>query len=207
MTHFLHVIPLAGCLLGASSIALATSTTDLTVKGTITPNACGSTISSGGNADYGKISTKTLNPDQHTYLPTQILQLRIRCEGPTLFTLSTFDNRAGSSIVNSLHGLGMTLSDEKLGAVAFGLSNPVADSVPVRTIISFNGGVSWRTGSYLGHSALTAIASADGSSVPIAVKELDADLGIYPTIDHSDNLTLIDEVPIDGDTTIQFTYL
>jgi len=185
----------------------ATSTTDLTVKGTVTPSACGSVISSGGNADYGKISVKALNPDQHTYLPTQTLQLRIRCEGPTLFTLSTFDNRAGSSIVSSLHGLGMTLNNEKLVAVAFGLSNPVADSIPVRTINSINGGASWTTGSYLGHSALTAIASADGANVPIAIKELDADLGIYPTIDDSNNLTLIDEVPIDGDTTMQLTYL
>ncbi|AIG02812.1 Protein of uncharacterised function (DUF1120) [Pseudomonas fluorescens] len=187
--------------------AFAVSTTDLAVKGAITPNACEPMISSGGVVDFGKMSAKSLNADQHTDLPRQILTLSVRCEGPAFFTLNTIDNRAGSSANHHhWHGLGMTPSGEKLGGAGFGLYNAVADSEPVQTIVSEDGGATWATAVLLSHTGLTAVAQA-GTSVPRAVKELDAELRLYTHIAPANGLSLVDEVPIDGHATVQLKYL
>ncbi len=140
--HFLRTIPLVACLAGASSIAMAASNTDLTVKGSITPSACAPLISGGGMIDFGKLAVKDLNAEQYTSLPNQSIQLSVRCEAPTFFTLTTIDNRAGSSANHDFwHGLGITPEGEKLGGTAFHLYAPVADGVAVRTITSQDGGV------------------------------------------------------------------
>jgi len=190
-----------------TSSVWAASTTDLNVTGTITPSSCQPLLSSGGSVDLGKIAAADLKPDQHTALPTQALRLSVRCEGAILFAMNMIDNRPGTSPVESLHGLGMTSNNEKLGSAAFGLMNPVADTVPVRAIFSLNGGSTWVAASYLGHAALTAVASMGGALTPIAVQNLDADLSVATNIAPADGLTLIDQEPIDGHVTLQLKYL
>jgi type 1 fimbria pilin len=59
---------LIGVLLASAGNAIAASSVDLTVKGSITPSACTPLLSSGGVADFGKISVKDLRPDNPTYL-------------------------------------------------------------------------------------------------------------------------------------------
>ena len=139
--------------------AFAASNTDLSVRGSITPSACSPLISGGGMVDFGKMSAKSLNAEQHTSLPNQSMQLSVRCEAPTFFTLSTIDNRAGTSANHDRwHGLGMTPNDEKLGGSAFHLYTPVADGVAVRMITSVDGGVTWRPANELNHLWLTTVA-------------------------------------------------
>ncbi|MEB0044372.1 MULTISPECIES: DUF1120 domain-containing protein [unclassified Pseudomonas] len=194
-------------LLVAPSV-LAASTADLAIKGAITPNACIPALSDGGVIDYGKLSAKALTSDVYTSLPQQSLQLSVRCEGPTAFTLNTLDNRAGSSaLYDHWHGLGMTPNNEKLGSTGLGLYNPVADGVSVRTISSVDGGTTWQPSVFLGHSALTAISAAAPPLTPIAVTNFDAELRFYTHIAPTNDLTLIDEVPLDGEATLQLTYL
>lgn len=194
--------------LATASPAFAASSVDLTVKGSITPNACDTMISSGGVIDHGKLTAGDLRQDANTGLPQQSLLLSVRCEGPTLFTFNTIDNRDGTSAVHdSLHGLGMINDNEKLGSVAFWLVSPVADSVPVRTIVSSNGGASWSPSPTLNHLLKTAIASTGDLSGPIAVKDFDARINVATMIARADGLTLTDEVPIDGHVTLQLTYL
>jgi hypothetical protein len=206
--HFPSAVSLIAGLICTSSLAFAASNVDLTVKGSITPNACDTMISNGGVVDHGKLTARDLSADAYTLLPIQPLLLSVRCEGPTLFTFNMIDNRTGSSAVHgSLHGLGLINDNEKLGSAAFSLTSPVADSVAVRTIMSTNGGASWAAATYLGHAALTAIASADDTSQPIAVKDFDAGINVSTMIARADGLTLTDEVPIDGHVTLQLTYL
>lgn len=205
--HFLRTIPLVACLAGVSSIAMAASNTDLTVKGSITPSACAPLISGGGMVDFGKLAVKDLNAEQYTSLPNQSIQLSVRCEAPTFFTLTTIDNRAGSSANHDFwHGLGMTPEGEKLGGTAFHLYAPVADGVAVRTITSQDGGVTWLPTSLLTHTMLTAVAIGN-QLVPIAVQNFDAEIRLYAHIAPADDLTLTDEVPVDGHATVQVNYL
>jgi len=200
----------APSLLGALLLcpaAFAASHTELLVQGAITPSACAPVISGAGTVDFGKVSVKDLNAQTYTELPRETLRLSVRCDGPTFFTLNTLDNRAGTAASHfSWHGLGTTPNDEKVGDAGLGLYLPVADGVPVRTITSRDGGVTWMPSVMLSHTLLTAVASSDGI-VPIAVRELDAQIRLITHIAPAQSLTLTDEVPIDGHATVQVNYL
>ena len=197
----------AALLIGCAPVAFATNTVDLSVRGSITPASCIPSLSGGGMIDHGKLTAKDLAPEKPTALQTGTLMLQVNCDAATFFTLTTYDNRAGSSAFHpSSHGLGMTQDDQKLGSVAFGVFDPVADDVPVNTILSNNDGVSWRPSSYLGHAGLTAFAAPSDQSTPIAIKDLSARLTVFTTLVRANDLTLVDEIPIDGHATVQLKY-
>ncbi|RKS18652.1 uncharacterized protein DUF1120 [Pseudomonas sp. WPR_5_2] len=198
----------AALLLTGTSSTFAASSTDLTVTGTITPSACAPTLSDGGIVDHGKLTAKDLDPLLPTRLPAGEMQLQVHCEGATFFTLTTVDNRAGTSAINpAFHGLGVVNDDQKLGSVAFGVFEPQADSVPVLTIMSRDGGASWAPSSYLGHAGLTSFAAPGDPRTPIAIKDLNARLRAFTIIAPASDLTLLDELPIDGHATMQLKYL
>ncbi|AZE82419.1 hypothetical protein C4J98_0990 [Pseudomonas orientalis] len=187
--------------------AFAASNTDLLVKGSITPSACEPVISGGGVIDFGKVSVKELNTDTYTDLPRETMLLSVRCDGPTFFTLNTIDNRAGTAASHfSWHGLGTTANDEKVGDAGLGLYAPIADNVPVRTITSRDGGVTWIPSTMLSHTLLTAVSNNEDVA-PIAIEQLDAQIRLITHIAPADGLTLTDEVPIDGHATVQVNYL
>jgi len=187
--------------------AFAASSTDLNISGTITPSACAPVLSDGGVIDHGKMTAKDLQPTSPTRLNAAEMRLEVTCEGETFFTLTTVDNRAGTSAINPRHhGLGLTAEKEKLGSVAFSLFDPVADTQPVKVIISSNGGANWSESIYLGHEALTSFAALGGPNTPIALKTLTARLRAFTIIVPSSDLTLLDEVPLDGQATLQLKY-
>ena len=80
----------------------------------------------------------------------------------------------------------------------------MADGIPVRTITSRDGGVTWIPSVMLSHTLLTAVADSDGLA-PIAIQALDAEIRLITHIAPASNLTLTDEVPIDGHATVQVT--
>lgn len=187
--------------------AFAASSADLSVRGSITPASCVPSLSGGGIIDHGKLSARDLDPERPTALQTGTLVFEVNCEAATFYTLTTFDNRAGSSAFHpNSHGLGMINDDQKLGSAAFGLFDPVADQVPVKTILSSNDGVSWRPSTYLGHAGLTAFAALNDLSTPVAIKDLSARLTVFTTLVRANDLTLVDEIPIDGHATVQLKY-
>lgn len=203
-------LPLLGTalLLSATSSAFAASSTDLTVTGTITPSACAPTLSDGGIVDHGKLTARDLDPLQPTRLPAGEMQLEVHCEGSTFFTLTTVDNRAGTSAIKEeYHGLGVVNEDQKLGSVSFGVFDPQADGRSVLTIISRDNGASWRASTYLGHAGMTSFAAPGDPHTPIAIKDLNARLRAFTIIAPADDLTLVDELPIDGHATLQLKYL
>lgn len=196
-------------LLAASTPnVFAASSTDLSVTGLITPSSCTPSLTNGGVIDHGKLGVKDLRPLDPTRLPPADMRLEVHCEGETFFTLTTIDNRAGTSAINPRHhGLGITPDDEKLGSVAFSLFDPMADDSAVQVITSSNGGASWTASPYLGHQALTSFAQLGGPNTPIALKDLSARLRAFTIIVPSTDLTVLDEVPIDGQATLQLKYL
>lgn len=198
---------LAFLLAAFAPIAFAASSADLNVSGTITPSSCTPSLSNGGVIDHGKMTARDLQPARPTLLDPAEMRLEVVCEGETFFTLSTVDNRAGTSAINpAQHGLGLTPAKEKLGGVTFTLFDPVADASPVKVITSRNGGANWSATPYLGHEALTSFAALDGPNTPIALKLLNARLRAFTIIVPATDLTLLDEVPIDGQATLQLKY-
>ncbi|AOE66363.1 hypothetical protein A7317_04965 [Pseudomonas fluorescens] len=198
----------ASLLIACAPATFASSSTSLSVGGTITPSSCTPTLSSGGIVDHGKLTVKDLNPEQPTRLPTGELLLEVNCEAATFFTLTTVDNRAGTSAIHpASHGLGTINDDQMLGSAAFSVFDAVADTQPVHAIMSSNGGSSWRISSYLGHAGITAFAAPADLYTPIAIKVLNARLSAFTTLVPAKDLPLVDEVPIDGSATLQVKYL
>ncbi|MBM6443783.1 DUF1120 domain-containing protein [Pseudomonas mohnii] len=193
-------------LISVAPFALATSSTDLTVTGVITPQACTPSLSGGGMVDNGKISAKDLNQDKETILPPQTLQMTIACDAPTLFALDSTDNKAGTSS-NGWFGLGLTDAGEKIGFVYLAGQNPVADGNAVRMIESEDDGASWELRNWLIPESLSAFAAASGPITPTPIKDLAMDLDVQTYIARADSLTLTDEVTLDGSATIEVKYL
>jgi len=68
-------------------------------------------------------------------------------------------------------------------------------------------GVTWNPSDILSYAFKSAVASNSGQLAPIAVKDFNADLRLFTRVAPADELTLIDEVPIDGHVTVQLNYL
>ncbi|MRJ21748.1 DUF1120 domain-containing protein [Pseudomonas haemolytica] len=207
MNTVLKTLTAATLLLGSAHV-LAASSVDLTVKGLITPSACTPTLSNGGAVDYGKISAKDLKVDQQTFLDSQTVQFTVTCDAATLMAMEAKDNREGSDANNDEmeFGLGLINGTEKLGGMELRMLNPVADSVPVATIGSYDGGVTWGTERNLMRNNLIAPAVA-GVNTPIPVQLWTADLNVMPFIAKTSGLTLTNEVAIDGSVTLTVRYL
>src|SRR5689334_13790709 len=95
-------------VIACAPVALAASSADLRVTGLITPSACTPSLSGGGIVDHGKVTVKDLKPDQPTALKRGTLYLEVNCDATTPFTLTTIDNREGSSAIHpNSHGLGV----------------------------------------------------------------------------------------------------
>jgi len=196
-------------LIAHGTVALAASSVDLSLKGAITPSACAPSLTDDGVVDYGKISAKDLSPTGTTSLPPVTLQLSVDCEAPTLFALNGRDNRLGSSYFSALdhiYGLGLVNDGEKLGGYQIGVFNPVADE-PVYPLFSYDNGKTWlvnSSGSYMGHPYLNAFGD---SPTPKALRSVKVDLRFLTEIAPVRNLTLTEEVPLDGSATLDVVYL
>lgn len=201
---------LFGALLLTGSVsAFAASSVDLTVTGMITPSACEPTLSQGGLVDYGKISAKDLNADRPTGLASKTLQLVITCDAPTFVALAAKDNRDGSDFNNDTlaFGLGWINTDEKLGAMSLRLHSPIiADGVEVGPIGSTDRGQTWKFERSLARDNILSVADT-GTFVPKMFQTLTSDLYISPQIAPTNQLTLNNEVAIDGSVTLSMVYL
>lgn len=194
-------------LISVAPFALAASSTDLTVTGAITPNACTPMLSEGGIVDHGKFSSRDLNQDRETRLTPKTLQLTVNCDSAIAFRLKPIDNRSGSDADDGIaFGLGFINGDQKLGFVEPRLINPMGDGVAVRPIFSYNNGGTWGNSSTLYPRAITAFSTVGGANTPIAVKDLVSDLRVQTWIARADSLDLTNEVAIDGSVTIEIDY-
>jgi type 1 fimbria pilin len=185
------------------------SSTDLTVTGLITPNACTPNLSSGGIVDYGKISAKDLKQDTSTRLEDRTLTLDVKCDGPMPFALFAKENRPGSaSSASSLNfGLGKINETQKLGNYFLTMINAVADGVAVQTINSVDGKNDWKSQIFMWPGQYMSVAATGNPGFPIPIQHVTLDLGIVASIARADGLDLTNEVLIDGSATLEMNYL
>jgi hypothetical protein len=200
----------AALLLTGTSSAFATSSTDLTVKGLITPNACTPVLAGGGIADHGKFSAKDLHPDKHTYLPEIIMPMTVSCDAATSFAINPIDNRAGTGTAANYFGLGLINTNEKLGHFRVIPRNVMADATHAQAILSTDGGETWlKEGStaFWGVNNIWSVGAMGADIAPIAMKDLSLELRVRTGIAPTNSLTLTDEVTLDGSATLQIKYL
>ncbi|OXR28520.1 hypothetical protein PSUM_26410 [Pseudomonas umsongensis] len=196
----------ATALIGIAPYALAAPSTDLTVIGTITPNACTPTLSGGGVVDHKTISSKDLNQDKVTNLPDKTLKLSVSCDSAIAFRLKPIDNRIGSGTGSNMFGLGYINGNQKLGSVDVLITYPMADGVLVQPLESQNNGDTWFRSMYMAPASITAFASTGGPDTPIAIKDLVTDLQILTQIARADSLDLTNDVALDGSITLEVAY-
>ncbi|KAF1028745.1 MAG: Protein GltF [Pseudomonas sp.] len=199
---------ISALILGAAGHATAASSLDLAVTGSITPSACEPTLSNGGVFDYGKIAAKDLSPDQLTDLGKRTVAISITCDAAVLMALQGKDNRAGSDYEGNgrYYGLGLVNGTEKLGDFNFTWSNLIADGAAVRSISSQNNGSTWQAASVFRPNYFVSV--ADNTAVaPIPVTTLNGDLELQSWIAPTKDLTLGNELPIDGSATLTVQYL
>ncbi|WP_433736998.1 DUF1120 domain-containing protein [Pseudomonas putida] len=189
--------------------ALAASSTDLTVTGTITPQACMPNLSNGGVVDYGKISSKDLNLTSETSLDYHTLTLGVNCASSTLLALQLIDNRNGSSSSSAswTFGMGLINGTQKLGYYSLFINTAVADGVPAQTISSKDNGATWNNYLMLASGDYLSVAASNDWTKPIAVKDLNMHLNVLPRIARADSLDLTHEVAMDGSATLEMKYL
>ncbi|WP_426128265.1 DUF1120 domain-containing protein [Pseudomonas sp. DWP1b1] len=198
---------LVTALLASAGHAVAASSVDVSIRGSITPSACELSLANGGNFDLGKVAAKDLQAEQPTDLESQSTQLTVACEAATLMGIESKDNRAGSSYFDqdTTFGLGLANGNQKLGYLWAGLKSYMADGTPAYGIHSMDGGLTWAPGS-LKPGSLSSVYKA-APMVPTPVQVLTATMYIDPAIAPTKGLTLTDEVLIDGSITLTVRYL
>jgi len=205
-------------LLAALPAAMAASTVDLTVTGTLVPAACTPTHTS-PTVSFGKISTADLIDDKPSRpKQDQYHTLNINCTGKTLFAIRGIDNRAstvGNTWYVSPYGLGLTPAGEKLGAHYLTLQPGLSqiDGNPVFITESTNGGSTWGASSsgakaIRSHGPILGFVDQSGVTTGPALIE-NASLGLksHIILAPKNTLTLTDEVALDGAATIEVVYL
>lgn len=194
-------------LISVAPHALAASSTDLTVTGTIIPSACTPSLSNGGTIDIGEIQVKNLNLTTPTQVSNETLQLTVSCEAPAVFGLKAIDNNPGTSSNWAWFGIGRTDAGEKLGYMLSFASNTVADGQPARALQSTDNGSTWFAHHHYRPNWFMSVASTTDLTTPIAVQDLSIDLTIMTHIERADSLTLADDTAINGSVTYELRYL
>ena len=197
----------ASVMLLTCATTYAASTVDLAVKGLIIPSACTPSLSSGGIIDHGKISAKDLRPDNPTLIGTHTMTVAVLCDGAIPFALNSIDNRADSSMMREIYGLGFINGTQKLGWFQLTLQNAVADGVQMKTIASTDGGNTWYDEKSWEPGVYMSVADTAGGTQPTPVKELVAQMTVDTTIARTDSLDLSNEVTLDGSATLEVKYL
>jgi len=199
---------IATLILASTGHAFAASSTDLTVRGLITPSACTPSLGNGGSIELGKIASKDLKPDDFTWLGDFVTQVAVTCDAPTLMAIEPKDNRAGSEAMDqsSYFGLGLINGSEKLGSMSVFLEKIFADGQASRGIDSLDGGNTWERHFAIGPDRITSVAD-NTTYAPIPVQAFEAQMTVTPLIAPTRGLTLTEEVPIDGSVTLTVRYL
>lgn len=201
-----------------SSTVFASSSIDLSVRGTIIPTSCVPTLSS-DNIDLGNVSTADLQADATTQLRTRSVSVNVQCNAPAQFALRGIDNRAGSALIpdDTAFGLGLN-GTEKIGyySLRFLDTSLLGDGDPVIGLASTNKttwaaapltGVEGGSGPAVSHGS-NYLGFADSGTVAVKnIEQFQGTLELRPIIAPTDSLTVGSEIIIDGAATIEVTYL
>lgn len=195
-------------LLTPLSLAIASSSADLNVSGTIIPSACTPTLSNSGVVEHGAIFAKSLNLDKPTDLPLQTLQLAINCDALRPLKLAVIDNRHGSSSSANAYGLGIINGNQQLGGFFIQMWNAMDEGVPRLTLGSKDGGATWGYTQWMEPAyPLYTVSSIRDTDKPIQAKNVTMDLIINTSIARADSLNLTGQVTLDGSITLEVGYL
>lgn len=207
-------------LLAAALFAAATSTASaqvvsgvVTLNGSIVPSSCQLELADSGIADFGQIDAGTLSSSAMTMQPMKLILLEIECTGPTLLAMTLHDNKDGTAQGNFTNqlGLGLTSSGARVGRLGVASENPVVDG-SASTVIHSNNATSWVASGSANWDKEQSTASkyrAFGTAVsgPVPLTTASMDLRLSANINSRAALQLTQTESLDGNATIEITYL
>jgi len=207
-------------LLAAALFAAATSTASaqvvsgvVTLNGSIVPSSCTLDLADGGVADFGQIDAGTLSSSAMTMQPMKLILLEIECTGPTLLAMTIEDNKDGTAQGNFTNqlGLGLTSSGARVGRLGVASENPVVNGSASAVIQSSNA-TSWVASGAANWDKAQSTASkyrAFGTAVsgPVPLTTASMDLRLSANINSRSALQLTQSESLDGNATIEITYL
>lgn len=198
---------------------------DLRVKGTIVPASCVPFLQGGGVIDYGNIAAEDLNQTSYTVLEKKELVFNINCRSHTKVGLKAQDGKGFSQVPGILastigadytdnynYGLGATAKGEHIGGYAINLKPDsfLSASQPIRPITSVDNGNSWlatTTGAVGQADNVAAWSRMTGLLAPVSFITLTGVLEVQAVINKAGELTIDNDVPLDGLATFELSYL
>lgn len=200
----------------ASSAAIAPSafaqSADLSINGRIFPGACVVDLGNDGVADLGNIRLDSLQEDMTSVLDDVDLSMNIACQSAVRFALEGVDNSNDSSISPAQYGLGVTTADEKIGSARLGVVDVTADGEAAKGVYSDDGGNNWIVHLFpdsvtIGKGSMLGFRVGETGQGPTAIKDLQGTVKVRATIAPTSELTVTEDVPVQGNATINLTYL
>jgi hypothetical protein len=177
------------------------------VTGRLTPDACHVELSEEGIVDHGKIPTHVLNGDEFTVLPSLLLELSVQCTSPAV-RAGGDRQPLGVGAGAGVYGLGTNLHapDERLGSVALSYRNPIGDAQPMQVLTSLDNGETWTPRPNAEPKVFAGFA-LPGDRQPDFIRQLTTQLQVETTLNVANDLTLNQEVPLDGSIVLDLRYL
>ncbi|MBP0596593.1 DUF1120 domain-containing protein [Herbaspirillum sp. LeCh32-8] len=199
----------------------AASSVPMEVSVTMTPAACTPTLSGGGVADYGLMNAAILKPGQITALPAISMVFSVNCDAAAKFSVLVIDNRT-ASVVPGLVAMGSgngALGDD----YNFGLGSSAGRSVggySIRFVTgSYTGdyqpallmsspdGLNWTSAANNAVSKRLQYSWGTGGATTEAYRALSGSLSVQPYVNKPENLSLSNDVVLDGSATLELHYL
>jgi type 1 fimbria pilin len=186
---------------------------DVSMSGRIFPGACVVQLGGGGIADLGDIRAETLNAESTTLLDPVSVPMTVACESAVRFAFQGVDNNNDSSSVAYRYGLGLTPADEKIGSANVLVADVTADGVSGFGTLSSDGGDTWNDSNAGGNFSLTMTdllgftKEQDTATGPAAIKDLQGTVKVIAQIQPTDELTLTEDVQVNGSVTVNLMYL
>lgn len=195
--------------------AEASETTELTVTGTIRPNACQITFPSDNTINFGTIKADMQLQEEYKELPTHNVALQINCDGPTKLAVRVSDNRgqsyhadARNADPTSNFGLG-TYRGKNIGNYTVDIDSAIADGNATDILIRAG-----RRGERYWTNDLTRRFRHDGGQfsfgnnrIPVAFNSLTATLAVATRLNKDTYLEMADAIQLDGSLSLELIYL
>lgn len=197
-------------LFAGASAAMAASSAQLKLTGSIMPGSCNVVLAGGGQLSLGAVPASDLSAIAASDLAPQTITYVINCTAPMRVATSWTDESSGAS-----------------GATEFGLGrqgvNPVgsytlthladqsdAGGAQGFMIKSRDNGQTWSTGDYRiesGAGNLFAFADSANSTTPGSFDSYSGKVSIQPTIVPTNTLNVTEAIELDGRASLELRYL
>lgn len=195
--------------------ASAGSSVDLFVKGRIMPASCDINVDN-NTVNLGDMLAGELSQDSVNKLNNDgRADFVITCNAPTLVAIHPIDNRAGTAFMGDLSyddheafGMGSDSAGNKIGR--FKMYMNVSNTTGLTSVMSFNG-TTWKEGGFFSSAKETWHAAGKKKDGVWEVQPITSVTGHFVFTNMylapMKNLSLGDEVKIDGHATMELVYL